>query len=398
MRKASTHFLEGPWGHSKPRPQPKQADNGSNDFFREWWQNLFPGGKPPQSSLGIPLWLWALGLLILYVTAGFYRIEPSERGLVLRFGRVVRESSPGLNWHIPWPVETVIIRNVTRVQKTESGVGSTERQMRAEESGFQRALLLKESGISEHTMLTRDANLVEVNFSVLWTIKDIYAFLFGARDPGRTVKDLAESVVREIVAQTPISLVLAEGRSLVNQKAQESLQKLTDYYGLGIHIQEVMMGRIDPPSQVRDAYRDVQRAKADEERMVNEAEAYKNALIPEKRAYAAQILRKAEGEQAKLVAEARARTTPFLRLLEEYRHNPAVVSNQMIVAATAKILKEKNKVLISGGAAPLLPFLNLSEKKHLSLGAKDTSLSKQEKKQKRLEKSTHALTSNEGNE
>ena len=341
--------MDGPWGRKSTNTSGEKAAKAQEPFAEiiNFLKQKKTGGTGG-GSFQMP-WLVVVGVLLLYLSSGFYRIQPSEQGIVLRFGECVRTSGPGLNWHLPWPFEAVVIRDITAVNRIESGIPL--------------AHLFKNAGLSEHAMLTGDENLVEVNFTVLWVIKDLYHFLFSARDPEKILKSLAESVVREIVAQTPISLVLAEGRSVINQKAQAQLQKLADYYKLGVHVQEVMMGRIDPPRQVIDAYRDVQRARADQERMINDAEAYKNALVPQKRAEAVKMLREAEAVKVRYVADAKSKTAPFLKILPEYKAAPSVVKTQIEIATMAQILKEQEKIILSSGAknVPILPLLGWGE-------------------------------------
>ncbi len=330
----------GPWGGRETSAQKPSFSFFEGDFFHKFRH----GKHTPQK----PLLLVAF-LVILYLCSGFYSIQPSQQGVVLRFGKAVRMSNPGLNWHLPWPFETVMIENVTQVKRVESGIPLVG--VRA---------YMKSAGVDEHAMLTGDENLVEVYFTVLWVIKDLKAFLFNTRNPEDTVKSAAESVVREIVAQTPISRVLAEGRSFINKTAQEHLQTAVDRYGMGVHIQEVVMGRIDPPSRVIDAYRDVQRARADQERAINEAEAFQNALIPKKRAESTQMIRKAEGQALHVVARAREKTSPFLELLPGWTQSRRVVSDQMRLEAFADILSRQRKVVLGSSkgqtVAPILPL------------------------------------------
>ena len=316
---------KGPWGRESKHPGPSSW----SDLSRQ------AGFQGFSSDQGPKFWLMVIGLvLFVYALSGFYRVQPNEQGVVLRFGRVVGMSGAGLNWHIPWPVEQVIVRDVTAVNRITSGISL--KGVRA---------LMQDTGVGKDTMLTGDENLVEVNFTVLWMVDDLRAFLFNnAGSPEDTIKAAAESVVREIVAQTTIDRVLAEGRSFINKTAQERLQEVLNHYGWGVRVQEVVMGRIDPPHRVLPAYRDVQSARADQERQINDAQAFQKSYIPQKRGEGEEMIRVAKGEAAKLIALAKRRAEPFLQLLPGWTQNKRVVYDQMRLQTIADLLAEQKKI------------------------------------------------------
>lgn len=335
---------QGPWGKA-PSSSPQKPPFSLKDFLNTVGLGNTPGRRGGKNGT---LFIALLVLGVLIVASGLYRIEPSEQGVVMRFGKAVRTEGPGLGWHLPWPIETIYIRNVTKVYETKSGIPLE-------------GLRTRIYGVDEHSMLTGDENIVEVNFTILWSIKDVKDFLFNVRGPEETVKTAGESVVREIVAQTPIAPILAEGRSIINYSAQKHLQALVDQYGLGISIQAVMMGVINPPTKVIDAYRDVQRARADQERAINDAEAMQNAYIPRKRAEAARMLCEAEGQAALVVAKAESRTAPFKSLLPGWRTNKKVVEERMKIQTFSEIFSNQNKIVIGSDkvkTSPILPLLN----------------------------------------
>ncbi|MGL4825284.1 MAG: FtsH protease activity modulator HflK [Alphaproteobacteria bacterium] len=351
---------EGPWGggnsgenSKKPWNSGKRSRNNQpnlEDIIRSGQENLkkmLPPGKGMSS-----VFMGALLVLVgLWLSTGIYRVQPSEQGLVLRFGKMSRIAQPGLNYHLPSPIEQVVIKNVTAVNRVESGT----------------LLQNREEG-EEGLMLTGDENIVLVNFTVLWIIKDIEQYVFNAKSPDETVKSAAESVVREIIAQTPISSALTEGRGAINQKAQQTLQSLMDAYKLGIHIQEVLMGSIDPPSAVIDAYRDVQRAKADQERSRNDAEAYRNSILPTARGEVQKIIMAADGYRQKVVAQAQGNASRFLALLTQYSLAPQITSQRLYLETLEDVLREVPKIVMDHGGAsqgvlPYLPLPGLAKKK-----------------------------------
>jgi modulator of FtsH protease HflK len=340
---------EGPWGGDNSKKSwnsGKKSRNGQpslEDIIRSGQENL-KKILPPGKGLSF-IFMWVLLVLVgLWLSTGIYRIQPSEQGLVLRFGKMSRIAQPGLNYHLPFPVEQVVIKNVTAVNRIESGM----------------LLQSREEG-EEGLMLTGDENIVLVNFTVLWIIKDIQEYIFNAKSPEETVKSAAESVVREIIGQTPISSALTEGRSAINQKAQQTLQSLMDTYKLGIHIQEVLMGSIDPPAAVIDAFRDVQRAKADQERSRNDAEAYRNSILPTARGEVQKIIMAADGYRQKVIAEAEGNASRFLALLAQYTLAPQITAQRLYLETLADVLREVPKVVLGHGGAVqgIMPYLPL---------------------------------------
>ncbi len=242
---------QGPWG-SRPGgsgPQPPDLE----ELLRrsqEKVRSLFPGGGGPGRSKKAIL-LVGLAILGLWLASGFYRVQPEEQGVVMRFGKLDRVTGPGLNYHLPAPIETVLTPQVTRVNRIE--VGFRSGTPTGGRSGAARDVN------DEALMLTGDENIIDINFVVLWKIQDAAAFLFNIREPESTVKAASESVMREIVGQTPIVQATTEGRRLIETRVREALQNLMNDYGAGIAIDEVQLQKADPPAEVIDAFRDVQR-------------------------------------------------------------------------------------------------------------------------------------------
>ena len=241
---------------------------------QEKMKRIFPGGGGLGPGFGGNKKLLLIApavLFAIWLASGFYRVQPDEQGVVLRFGEWVKTTQPGLNWHIPTPIETVFTPKVTRSNRVEVGFRSAAEIGR---SGSTRDVP------NESLMLTGDENIVDINFVLLWQIKDAGQFLFNVRDPETTVKAVAESVMREIIGQTPIVEATTEGRGAIELQARELTQQILDEYGAGILVTQVQLQKVDPPSEVIDAFRDVQRAQADRERLQNEAEAFANDILP----------------------------------------------------------------------------------------------------------------------
>jgi len=316
--------------------------------------NFIPGGK---SSGSKPIIFGLILLIVVWAFSGLYRVLPDEQGVVLRFGKFTSTTQPGLNYHIPYPVETVLTPKVTKVNRIDIGFRS------ASDSG-------RTSGIGdvseESLMLTGDENIVNIDFSVFWVIKDAGKFLFKIQSPVETVKAAAETAMREVIAKSKLQSILTEGRSKIEIETQEIAQSLLDEYESGIQITQVQTQKADPPDEVIDAFRDVQAARADMERAKNEAEAYQNDVIPRARGEAAKILQEAEAYKKQVVAAAEGEASRFLAIYNEYAKAKRVTQERMYLETMEKVLADINKVIIdrkAGGVVPYLPLPELSKKK-----------------------------------
>ena len=229
-------------------------------------RKLIPGGG---GAAGIVFILAAL--VLLWGLSGFYRVQADEQGVVLRFGKFQTQTSPGLNYHLPYPIETAFTPKVTIVNRADIG-------MRAAVNDRRSAPGATRDVPEESLMLTGDENIVDVDFSVFWVINNAPDFLFNIQDPTGTVKAVAESTMREIVGQNDIQPILTEQRQKNEEEVKALMQKTLDGYGAGIGITQVKMQKVDPPAAVIDAFRDVQAARADQERARNEATAIRTAL------------------------------------------------------------------------------------------------------------------------
>jgi modulator of FtsH protease HflK len=353
----------GPWGGGRdgngdrpprgPGPRPPDFEEmlrRSQDRFRQ----LLPGGRGTGSIIGIGVAV----VIALWLASGFYRVQPDEVGVVLRFGAYNRMTQPGLNYHLPSPIESALTPSVTRQNRMEIGYRSSE------------ATTTRGGGSGqvpeEALMLTGDENIVDINFTVLWVVKDAKSYLFNIRNPEGTVKSAAESAMREVVGETPIAQALAEGRGKIEGDTQKLLQSILDSYGSGIEITLVQLQKVDPPNPVIESFRDVQRALADRARLRNEAESYSNDILPKARGAAAQITQDAEAYRAEIVARSQGDADRFVAVYNAYKASEDVTAQRLYLETMEEILKNSNKVIIDkavsaqgGGVTPYLPLPSL---------------------------------------
>ena len=352
-----------PWGTppgggngSGKGPTPPDIDALIRDIQSKI-NRFLPGGS---SSGGKPIGLILIILVFVWLASGLYRVGPDEQGVVLRFGKFIKTTQPGLHYHIPIPIETVQTPKVTKVNRIDIGFRSER------DSGFSQG-----GGVAdvpqESLMLTGDENIVNIDFSVFWVIKDAGKFLFEIQDPEGTVKAAAETAMREVIAKSKIQPVLTEGRAQIEIETQEIIQSILDEYNSGIQITQVQTQKADPPDQVIDAFRDVQAARADMERSKNEAEAYANDVIPRARGEAAKIMQAAEAYKQKVVAQAEGEASRFISIYNEYAKAKEVTQERMYLETMEKVLADIDKVIIEknagSGVVPYLPLPELGKKK-----------------------------------
>jgi membrane protease subunit HflK len=345
---------QGPWGGRPGGQQPPDLE----ELLRrsqEKVRKLFPGGPGGgfggnrKALIAIPL-----VLIAVWLASGFYRVQPDEQGVVLRFGQWIKTTQPGLNWHIPAPIETVFMPKVTRSNRVEVGFRSA-----AEIGGGGSPREVP----NESLMLTGDENIVDINFVLLWMIKDAGQFLFNVRDPEATVKAVAESAMREIIGKTPIAEATTEARGAIEQHAREQIQAILDSYGAGMLITQVQLQKVDPPSEVIEAFRDVQRAQADRERAQNEAEAFANDILPRARGEAERIAQEAQAYKQEVVARSEGDAQRFLAVYQEFSKARDVTVKRLYLETMEDVLRGMNKVLIDqpGKGAGVVPYLPLPE-------------------------------------
>lgn len=376
---------KSPWGQ-KPGSNKPKSGNGQNDprnpkgsrggnepdideilrRAQERLGGMFGGGNGgngrggrsrPMGSGDLPVAKILIAVLVIWALTGFYRVLPEEHVVIKTFGEWTRtQETPGLGYHIPWPVQTVEKVNVTFERRIEIGFRGEAPRRGAQSRGPSSDIA------SESLMLTGDENIIDIDFVVLWRVNDAGKFLFAIRDPENTIKKVAESAMREIIGRTKIQQALTEARAQIEQDTKALMQQMLDDYQSGIAINDVQLQQVDPPSPVVDAFDDVQRARADKERLRNEAEAYRNDIIPRARGEAEKILQEAEAYRAEVINRATGDAARFTSVYRAYAADKDVTAERIYIETLEEVLKNTRKIIIDGdGAGNVLPYLPLNE-------------------------------------
>lgn len=340
-----------PWGSKKPRqrPQTNPFDDLINKAKKRMRGGSGSGGLVPPNA-GFLASILAGFVFLGWLATGFYIIETDQQGVVLRFGAMNRTSNSGLNFKWPSPIEVVYAPRVEKVNIINSGVGVAVKQ--------------QGDAPDDRVMLTGDENIVNIEFTIQWKIKDAAEFVLNTRSPEMTLKVAGESVMREVVGQTPIlSIVSGSGWAEINAKAQGLLQSLCDGYKLGVQVINIKLQKASPPEAVNEAFQDVQNARTDKARLSNEAESYRNDILPRARAEAIRIIQDAQAYKEALVAQAEGEANRFKAVLSEYEKNPEVTLKRMQLANMQKVFEKNNKIFVDPAIGKnflqVLPGLNL---------------------------------------
>jgi modulator of FtsH protease HflK len=340
---------QSPWGRGPRQPNLEEILRRSQARVRR----LLPGG-----SNRAPIFALVLGaVLLIWGITGFFRVQPDELGVVLRFGAYNRTVTPGLNYHLPYPVEYALTPKVTRINTIE--IGGTPRDLggRSPTPGE----------LTESRMLTGDENLVDVYFTVQWQIRDPQKYLFNIREPEETVKAVAESSMREVIGRTPAVDAIVGDKNTMASETRGLVQKILDSYDSGILINAVLIShRIDFPSQdVQDAFIDVQSAKTDRDSAVIRAQQYLNSIVPRAKGEAAQVTQQAEAYRQQIVRQAEGDASRFLAVYQAYKQAEDVTARRLYIETMEKILSGANKVILDKAATQsgVLPYLPLPELK-----------------------------------
>ena len=341
-----------PWG------QRRRADARGSDFekflrnLQQSFGGLFGGRRPTGSAgggRGVGIGLIAAVALLLWFASGFYIVQQGERGVVLRFGAKTEVTEAGLRWHFPYPFERVEKVNVEKVSTIEIGYRTVAR-------GGGKNKVPKEA-----LMLTEDENIIDIEFAVQFKIKDPSAYLFNIRDPEVTIAQATESAVREVVGKSTLDFALTEGRNEVARDARELLQQILDRYETGIQVVAVETQRAQPPDEVRAAFDDAVKAREDEQRLKNEAEAYANDLIPRARGAAARLLQEAEAYRSSTVARAEGDARRFSQIAIEYAKAPGVTRERLYLETMEQVLSNSTKVFVDQKGGNSLLYLPLDK-------------------------------------
>ncbi|HRQ27711.1 FtsH protease activity modulator HflK [Hyphomicrobium sp.] len=339
----------GPWGQG-PGSQPPDLEEMLKRSQDRMKQVMHGGGVPgPLAFLAA-----AVAVAVIGWYAFTFRVDPDELGVVMRFGEYVDQRPPGLHFRLPYPIEEIIKPKVTRQNIIEVGMRSgTDR-------GFGGVVI--QDVPEESLMLTGDENTVDIDFVVYWRIRDAAEYLFNIQNPDNTVKEVAESAMREIVGKSRIQPILTEARQKTEADVLALIQQTLDGYKAGIQIDQVTLQKVDPPGEVIDAFRDVQAARADQERLQNEAFAYANKVVPEARGEAERILQGAEGFKQQTVAEAQGQTARFISVYDQYTKAPEVTRKRIFLETMERVFGGTDKVIIdSSSGQGVVPYLPLDQ-------------------------------------
>ena len=344
----------GPWGQS-PSGGGGRGDGPQPPDLQELFKRgkdrlrgvLPPGGLKP-GLVG----LIALVVIGGWLATGFYSVQPNEQGLVLRFGAYDRTTTQGLNYALPWPVETVEILKVTNENQINIGF-RTDQEIRREGP----------SAVPEESlMLTGDENIVDISFSVVWVIRDALQFRFTLVEQDAAIRAVAEAAMREVVGRSRVQEVLTQNRVLIQDDVHKLMQSVLDSYGAGVEILRVQIQKAEVPAEVIKAFRDVQAAKTEADTFRNEAQAHANKVVPEARGAAEKLIQEAEAYKASEVAAATGEAQRFLSILTEYSKAPEVTRRRLYFEMMEDVLRGVNKVVIDEkGGTGVLPYLPLDQ-------------------------------------
>lgn len=306
------------------------------------------GQGSPIPGMGGGLGLIALIAALIWLGSGFYIVDASQRGVVLRFGKQVETTEPGPRWHFPFPIETVEIVNLSQVRTVEVGYRDN----------------VKNKMLKESLMLTDDENIIDIQFAVQYFLRDPGEYLFNNRNPDENVRQAAETAIREVVGKNKMDFVLYEGREQVAAAATKLIQEILDRYKSGIVVSKLTMQNAQPPEQVQAAFDDAVKAGQDKERQKNEGQSYANDVVPRARGTAARLIQEAEGYKQSVIANAEGDASRFKQILVEYEKAPAVTRERMYIDMMQQVMGNISKVMVdqkNGNSMLYLPLDKLIE-------------------------------------
>lgn len=353
-------------GNQRQNDEPRRPQRDSGEDPSGGRQNGPDFKKVSESLKKIPALTGPLGgkgkwvaiiLVGAWLLSGIYIVQPDEQGVVLRFGKYVRTVDPGPHYALPFPIESVYRPKVTQVQRVEVGFRSVG-QGRTFQQGANRAMP------EESSMLTGDENIVNVQFSVQYQIKNPVEYLFNVENQANVVKNAAEAAMREVIGNSLIDSALTDGKLQIQTEATELLQEILDRYKVGVRVIAVQLQDVHPPKEVSDAFKDVASAREDKSRIINEAEAYYNEVIPKARGMATEVENKALAYKETRIRNAEGEAQRFLALLKEYEQAKDVTKKRMYLETMEEMLSRPGMekiVLPEGTAGQVLPLLPLMQ-------------------------------------
>ncbi|MFQ5469603.1 MAG: FtsH protease activity modulator HflK [Gammaproteobacteria bacterium] len=347
---------QDPWGSPNKDQGPPDLDDvvrGIQDKVKGIFGGK-GGGTGPGSSGPGSKGLLAIIVIVLLVwsASGLYIVDEGKRGVVLRFGKYLSTSQAGLHWRIPYPVDTVQIVDVAQIRNVEIGYRSVGGTGAGEQ-------ISSRSVPQEALMLTQDENIIDINFAIQYKVKDARDYLFNVKNPDLTLHQATESAVREIIGKSQMDFVLTEGRSEIVSRAEMLIQEILDNYESGLLVTSVNMQDAQPPEQVQAAFSDAVKAREDEARLKNEAEAYAKDIVPKARGAAARMLEESVAYKEQVVAQAEGEADRFSKVLAEYEKAPEVTRERLYLDALEKVMSNTSKVMLDvdgGGNMLLLPL------------------------------------------
>jgi membrane protease subunit HflK len=339
----------GPFGSRRPPDMEDVIRKG-----QERLKNLIPGGFGSYKGIALVV----LAGLVIWLVTGFFRVQPNQQAIQLVFGKPFgKPVEPGLHYNLPGPIGRVEVINVQDQRRIVIG-GRGGTQDRGTTMRGPRPTS------SENQMLTGDENIVDIEYAVLWQIKDVFKYAFDVRNQEQNVRDGAEAAMREVIGKSNLQYAQTEGRSRIEQDTKDLLQRMLDEYGLGVRINNIQLLRVDPPDEVIAAFRDVQAARADKEKSINEANTYRNQVLPRAKGEAEAIIQRGEAYKAEIVARASGDAQRFDQVYEQWAKAKDITTERLYLDTMEEVLRNVNKVMIdknSSGGQGVIPYLPLPE-------------------------------------
>ncbi|WP_041741671.1 FtsH protease activity modulator HflK [Collimonas fungivorans] len=303
------------------------------------------GFNPGSAGMGIGVGAIAAVVALLWLASGFFTVQEGQTGVVMTFGKYSHSTTPGFNWRWPYPIQSHEIVNVSQVRTVEVGYRANAKNKQPKEA----------------LMLTDDENIIDIQFAVQYTLKSASDWVFNVRDPEETVRQVAETSIREVVGRNKMDFVLYEGREKVALDTSQLMQQILDRYKVGVQITNVTMQGVQPPEQVQAAFDDAVKAGQDRERQKNEGQAYANDVIPKARGAASRLLQEAEAYSARVTANAEGDASRFKQVLTEYQKAPGVTRDRMYLDTMQQIFANTTKVMVDAKSGSNLLYLPLDK-------------------------------------